>query len=149
MRDIYTAIREEHDRHRELLKALSETSGDTEERRDLFAKLKEDVTAHANAEEQTFYAALLKEPDSQEKARHSISEHAEAEDIIEELAQMEMSSPGWLTRFKSLREELEHHMDEEEKEVFAKARKILSDKDAARLGARFAERKEDELEEAG
>jgi len=51
------------------------------------------------------------------------------------------SSTGWLTRFKTLRERLEHHMDEEENEVFAAARKDLSKERAEALADIFNKRK--------
>lgn len=140
---IYERIKQDHDRHRDLAKQLAETSGDCPERRDLWKALKEEVEAHAAAEEQTFYATLIESPDTQEKARHSISEHKEAADLIDELSELDMSSPGWLVKFKHLKEELEHHMDEEEAEVFAAARKVIDDEQE--LAATFAERKADEL----
>ena len=52
-------------------------------------------------------------PEGQEKGRHSVSEHKEAVDLLGELDDTTFSSPGWLPRFRKLKEELEHHMDEE------------------------------------
>ena len=60
---------------------------------------------------------------------------------------MEFSSSGWLTRFKTLRERLEHHMDEEENEIFAAAKKDLSDERAEELARIFNERKPVEKQE--
>jgi hemerythrin-like domain-containing protein len=90
----------------------------------------------------------MAEPDGQEKSRHSVSEHKEAADILEELEEMEFSSPGWLARFRSLRQALEHHMDEEEDEVFALAKKLIPADEAKEIGADFEARKVEEMEEA-
>ena len=143
--DIFKRIEEDHGKHRGLLGGVSETTGDSSERRRLFEELKTEVEAHAAAEEQTFYAELISHADGQEKARHSISEHKTASDLIEELSQTDMSSGGWLLKFKSLREDLEHHMAEEEKEVFAKAKKLISDKRANELTEEFDRRKKAEM----
>ncbi len=142
--DIYERLTTDHDKQRGLLGGIGETSGDTKERRRLFGLLKKELEAHANAEEQVFYAVLLAEPDSQEKARHSIVEHDEINDLIAELEEMDMASGAWLTKFKELRHQTEHHVDEEEKEVFARARKLLSEKEATDLAAEFDKRKNEE-----
>ena len=55
-----------------MTKQLMATSGDSEERRLLWDKFKPDAAAHANAEEETLYAALIENPDTQEQSRHSI-----------------------------------------------------------------------------
>lgn len=145
MPSIFEAIERDHDNHRRILRKLDETQGDSAERRALFNTLKREVEAHAAAEEQTFYASLIAEPEGQEKARHSISEHKEASDLIDELDAMDFSSPGWLSRFRSLKEALEHHMDEEEDEVFARARKLLASEEIDKLGREFADRKSSEM----
>ena len=148
MATIYEVIKRDHEDHRDVLKKLDATQGDSEERRALYAKMKEEVEAHTSAEEQTFYATLMSYEEGREKARHSVSEHKEAADMLEELDGMEFSSPGWLTKFRSLKDELEHHMDEEEKEIFARARKLIPEDKAVALGRQFQERKQDELAEA-
>ena len=143
--DIYDRLTRDHNTQREMATRLAETTGDSDERRKLWDEFKPEAEAHANAEEQTFYAALIEHPEAQEKARHSISEHKEAADLIEKLSNDDMSSPGWLQNFKKLTEELEHHMEEEENEVFVKAREVISDETATQLVSDFDERKAAEL----
>jgi len=58
---------------------------------------------------------------------------------------MDMSSPGWLTRFKTLKHDYEHHMEEEEDEVFTRAKKVIGEEENDAYGARFLTRKEKEL----
>lgn len=141
MTDIFARLKQDHDRHREMLERVGDTSGDSKERRESFEQLRIDVSAHANAEEQSLYAEMLSRPDLQDKGRHSVAEHKEVDEYFEELTDMEFSSTGWLTRFKTLRERLEHHMDEEENEIFAAAKKDLSDKRAEELAKIFNKRK--------
>ena len=58
-RTIFEALRESHERQRALYSALTETSGDTPERRELFDQLKTELAAHALAEDRHFYVTLL------------------------------------------------------------------------------------------
>lgn len=145
---IYERLRKDHDTQRELARQLSATSGATDERRDLWEQFREEATAHASAEEQTFYAELIARPDGQEKARHSVHEHKKAADLIEELDNTDMGSGAWLQKFEKLKEELEHHMREEENEVFKRARKLLDETTETELTRRFEKRKEQERAEA-
>ena len=144
MATIYEAIEADHKHHRELLDKLSETSGDSPERRKMWEEFYYDVKSHAAAEEETFYSKLIAQPMGQDDARHSVHEHQELDDIMEELNDMDMSSPGWLTRFKTLKHDYEHHMEEEEDEIFAKARKVLQGDEDASFAAAFEKRKKAE-----
>ena len=147
MTDIFTRLKQDHDRHRAMLDRVGDTSGDSEERREAFKALRVDVSAHANAEEQSLYAEMLARPELQDKGRHSVAEHKEVDDYFEDLVDMDFSSTGWLTRFKTLRDRLEHHMDEEENEIFAAARKDLSKERAEELTKIFDDRKPAEKQE--
>lgn len=145
--DIYERLIEDHEKQRGLGRALAATSGDSEDRRRLFDAFRKEVEAHAAAEEQTFYAELIAHDDGQEQARHSVAEHKDAADLIEELEETDMSSSAWLMRFRELHDELVHHLDEEEEEVFPKAKKLISKKRAAELGDDFARIKDDHMAE--
>lgn len=147
MTTIYEAIKKDHDLHRDLLDRIDKTHGDSEERRELFEKFRRELTAHANAEEQTFYAALIEDPDVQEQARHSIAEHKEADDVLQELEEMGFDNPGWLTRFRTLKEEVEHHMDEEEQDVFDEAKDVIDRDEATKMAGKFLRREDEERAE--
>ena len=142
--DIYQRLTKDHEIQKNLAAELMETSGDSPERRSLFDKFKSEVESHAAAEEQTFYAELIETAEGQEQARHSIAEHKEAADLIEELTELEMSTGGWIQKFEKLKEELEHHIEEEEKDVFQLARKCLDPNIAEQLTEKFNHRKSEE-----
>jgi iron-sulfur cluster repair protein YtfE (RIC family) len=146
MTTIYEELKQDHDRHRRLLAELDGTSGAGGARKTLFHELKQEIGAHAAAEEQTFYATLIAAPEGQPKARHSVHEHKTAADLLDELAELDFGSGGWLRKFRKLKEELEHHMDEEEREVFKRARKIISATRAEELSGTFRRRKSSELQ---
>lgn len=145
MTDIYAKLKEEHQRHRKLLAEISETE-DAMTRRELFQGFVADVEAHAAAEEQSFYAALIEKPDGSDEARHSVAEHKEISDYIEKLETTDVTDSEWMACFAKMRERYEHHIDEEEDEIFAQARKVLNDDEEDDVGNRFAKRKAAELE---
>ncbi len=148
MTDIFSILKSDHDLHREMLEKISETVGDTPERRDLFEAFRVEVTAHAAAEEQSLYATMLGDPELQEDGRHSVAEHKEIDDLLGELQDTDMAAGAWLTKFKEMRHRYEHHIEEEEDEMFPAAEKEFSKKLAQELGAKFDRRKPTELEVA-
>lgn len=142
---IFADLKADHDRQRDLLAKLGETSGDSPERRNLFDRLKVELMAHAAAEEESLYAAMLTNPDLRDDTRHSVSEHKEVDDLLGALVDTSMASGAWLARFKELRHRYEHHIDEEEREMFPAAAKSLSRAEAERLAEVFEARKPKEL----
>jgi hemerythrin superfamily protein len=144
MPSIYDAIKSDHDEHRALIERIAGTSGDSAERREAWAAFYRDVKSHAAAEEETFYSKLISKTWGQDAARHSVHEHQQLDDLMEELNEADMSSPGWLQKFKTLQHEYLHHIDEEEDEVFTRAREVIDEAELEGYGKRFEERKTEE-----
>ena len=107
-----------------------------------------EVTAHAAAEEESLYATMLANPDLRDDARHSVSEHKEIDDFFGELAGLDPASSEWTETFGKMRHRYEHHIDEEEEEMFPAAADLLSAAEEARLASVFERRKPKELERA-
>lgn len=141
MPSIYDAITADHDVHRKLLARIADTSGDSDARKAAWSKFYYDVKSHAAAEEETFYSTLMAETWGQDAARHSVHEHQQLDDLMEELNGMDMGEGAWLMKFRTLRHDYEHHMDEEEEDVFARARKVVDASETDEIGARFMKRK--------
>lgn len=148
MTDIFSILKSDHDLHRAMLAKIAATTGHGDERRDLFEAFRIEVTAHAAAEEQSLYANMLADPDLQEEGRHSVAEHKEIDDMLGELQKMDADEDAWLTQFEELRHRYEHHIDEEEEDMFPAAEDAFDAAKARKLGAIFDARKPVELEEA-
>ena len=131
--DIFDRLKQDHDKHRALIDAIKETSGDSAERRDLFEQFKTDAMAHAAAEEGTLYVAMMEDPEIRQDAQHSVKEHADIGMLFVELDEMDMASSGWLNKFNTLAHEYTHHIDEEEEEKFPKAKSELGEDKAVAL----------------
>ncbi len=134
---IFESLRADHETQRTLVDLLTKTTGDSDGRNELFDRLKREMRAHAGAEERYFYIPLMEHDLTQEKARHSVAEHKELDDLVEKLEEYDMSGPQWLPTAEELAHLLIHHLDEEEQEVFQVAGKALSDDEKSSLAGEY------------
>lgn len=135
--NIFEALREDHDKQRKILAQMVKTSGDTAERSKLYEELKKELHIHADAEERHFYIPLIRNEKTQDKARHSIAEHQEIDELLSELDTLAHDSSAWLKIAKNLKEKVEHHLEEEEHSVFQMAGKVLLKADKESLAKQY------------
>ncbi|AMW77739.1 hemerythrin [Acinetobacter sp. TGL-Y2] len=135
--NIFEALRESHEIQRDLAEKLVQTSGDTPERRELFDLLKNELFAHAVAEDRYFYIPLMMTDSGLNISRHALAEHHEMDELLEQLTETEFSNPGWLAIAKKLSETVHHHLQEEEHGFFQQAGKILEDKEKESLAKKY------------
>jgi hemerythrin superfamily protein len=127
--------------------ALSEQDDADEEKAALVARICDEITIHAQVEEEIFYPAVREAIDDDDLMDEADVEHASAKDLI---AQLESMSPGddhYDAKVKVLGEQIDHHVEEEQNEMFAKARK--ADVELEALGAEIAARKTELQAELG
>ena len=104
-----------------------------------------ELMPHAQAEEEIFYPALRDAASDEAMVEEAYTEHAAAKKT---LASILKASPDDLTydmKVKMLQKEIQHHVREEETEIFQEARD--SGLDLAQLGQRFVERKQELMPE--
>jgi len=124
--NIFEALRESHEKQRDLSEKLIKTSGDSKERRALFELLKNELFAHAVGEDRYFYIPLMMTDSGLNITRHALAEHHKMDELMEQLTEMELSNPSWLAVAKKLFDTVHHHLQEEEHGFFQQAGKILS-----------------------
>lgn len=146
--DIFSRLKQDHERHRELLDKIGDTSGKTEERQRLLEEFTKEVKGHASAEEQALYSTMLRKPPTTDETRHSVAEHHEIEEALNDLAATDMSSSAWLAKFKQLDHDYRHHINEEEEEHFPDFAEHLTDKDVRHMEKVFERRKREEKADA-
>ncbi|MFC2952791.1 hemerythrin domain-containing protein [Marinicaulis aureus] len=140
--NIYDRIKQDHDHAREVMKKLKETTARAEKtRHKLFDEFKLDMWAHHKVEEAVFYSFLRDDTKMSDDSYEALNEHHVANGLLEELDTFPVGSDEWGVKFGALSELIEHHMDEEEKDFFPKARKLLSKEQADLMGKRFDARK--------
>lgn len=135
--NIFEALRESHERQRDLYRQLVQTTGDTPERRELFDQLKIELLAHELAEERHFYIPLMAQDAGVDLSRHAISEHHQLDELVESLEDADPATPVWLPLAKKLAEKVEHHLTEEEHKFFQMAGKLLTDKQKMALATDY------------
>ena len=146
--DIFSRLKQDHDKHRSLLDSLLDTSAAGAERKQLFVELTKELKGHAAAEEQALYSTMLRKPATTADTRHSVAEHHEIEEALNDLAATVMSSSAWMTKFKELDHRYRHHIDEEEQEHFPEFEEYLTDEDRAWMRSVFERRKREEKADA-
>ena len=103
-------------------------------RASLFEQIRTELTLHDAAEEQTFYATLVAaDREMAGQMRHSKQEHREVHDLLETLHDTPISSEFWLEKFGEFKHAVSHHVAEEEGEIFARARQVLTPAQAVQL----------------
>jgi hypothetical protein len=127
MKTIFEAIREDHDIQRNLCEKLLKTSGKSQERKELWDKLKIELKGHEVAEERHFYKPLIDNDMMIKHARHGIAEHHEIDELIEKIDETEMDSSAWLTFAKQLSDKVHHHLEDEEHSFFQLAGKVFTE----------------------
>jgi hemerythrin-like domain-containing protein len=141
--DALKMLKEDHDRVRKMLEEDdSTTERGVKTRSELFARLKRELEIHEQIEEEVLYPALKEHPRARELALEAYEEHHVVDTILAELEQTDPGDEAWTAKFAVAKENLEHHIEEEEKEMFPATRKAFSDEELEELGGRMAEIKQ-------
>ena len=141
--DALKLLKEDHALVKKILTQGEETTERAEKTRtELFARLKSELEVHERIEEEVLYPALRDHPKSKEIALEGYEEHHVVDTILGELEQTPVTDETWGAKFKVAKENLEHHIEEEEGEMFQKARQIFSDDELEDMGRRMQEIKD-------
>ena len=140
--DALSLLKEDHDRVKKMLADGEETTERAVKTRgEVLAKLKEEMLIHERIEEEIFYPALKEHPKAKEIVLEGFEEHHVVDDIMGELETTDVADEQWGAKFKVMKENIEHHIEEEEGEMFKQARQVFSDDELESLGSRMAELK--------
>ncbi len=137
--DIIGKLENDHLFQRRLMRGILESTGDS--RKYLFDYFANEYNAHAAAEEHALCSELMKNPATTEHSRRSVAEHTELLQLIKELKNTDIDEPCWLKMFQYLVTENEHHMDEEESDLFPLAKNHMDLATLQQLGRVFSIRK--------
>jgi len=142
--DIFARLIEDHNRHRELLDQIAETDGGSKRRKTLLEELTKEVKGHAAAEEQALYSTMMRKPPTTAETRHSVAEHHELEEALNDLAATDLDSDEWTTKLHDFDHDYRHHIDEEEEEHFPDFEQYLTEADRVHMREVFERRKREE-----
>ena len=142
--DAVTLLENDHRRFENLLKQGEETTERAVKgRTQLLDTITTELGIHELIEEQILYPALKEHPEAREIVLEGFQEHHVADLILKELHEVAKDDEQWGAKFKVLKESIEHHIKEEEGEMFVTARGVMSQQQLRDLGARMAKMKRD------
>ena len=141
---IYEVLKKDHEKVKSLIEELIDVGARNERRKAklLVEEIRDELVPHSRAEEAVFYSVLGTFGEAQPLIlHHGFQEHIEAEAILTTLLSKEDLDPEWHLLVKKFQKAIVEHIQEEETEIFATARKFLSDADAAMMAKTFEQLK--------
>lgn len=140
--DAFKLLKTDHEKVAGILEKLEGTTERAlKTREELFTQLKSELDVHAAIEESIFYPVLEKADESRDITLEAFEEHRLVKQLLGELEAEAKDDETWTAKFTVLKEQIEHHVEEEEGELFKKARKVLSEEEIDELGTRMEEAK--------
>ena len=142
--DALTLLKDDHDKVKGMLDKLEKTTERAEvTRTEALQALKQELTIHETIEEEILYPALKEFAKTRDIALEAYEEHHVVDSILAELEQTPVDDETWAAKLTVMKENLEHHIEEEEEEMFKQARQVMDEGDLWELGDRMAARKEE------
>jgi hemerythrin superfamily protein len=144
--DAIALLKQDHKTVKALLAELADTTNRAQKTRtELLQKIATEIEAHTTIEEEIFYPAFKAADEKADDGKmffEALEEHRAAGDLVlPDLLKTDVQSDQFGGRAKVLKELIEHHADEEEKEMFPRARELMDKAQLEQLGERMAQRK--------
>lgn len=137
--DAIAMLKADHQRVHQLVEQFKKARDD-ERKGKLAERICQELEVHAQLEEEVFYPAVRDAIDKDDLMDEAEVEHASAKDLIRQIKSMSPGDDMYDAKVTVLGEYVDHHVEEEEKEMFPKARKAKVD--VAELGRKMAERRQ-------
>ena len=140
--DALLLLKGDHDKVKRMLKELDATTERAEKTRtETFERLKRDLTIHESIEEEILYPPLKEFAKTKEITLEAFEDHHVVDLIVAELEATPVTDETWGAKLTVMKENLEHHIEEEEDEMFKQARQVMDHKELAELGAQMDARR--------
>lgn len=132
--DPFKLLKEDHKKVAKLFKEL-EGAGDraVKTKEHLFEQLKSELELHTQIEEEYMYPLLEEADETKDMTLEAYEEHDIVKNLITEMEDEEVGSDVWEAKLKVMKENVEHHVSEEEEELFPEAEDVLSEEQVAQL----------------
>ena len=135
-------LKQEHRQAESLMTQLKEAEGQDSSAsyRPIFEKLKTALLMHMRAEEEIFYPAV-KNADLEDEVVEAYDEHAGAKALLVQMNELDPTTPEFQTALTELMTSIEHHVGEEEGEMFPTAEEELGEARMQELGVQIEQLK--------
>ncbi len=140
--NVFELLKQDHLKVSNIFEQLESTDEiASSQRQTLFTQLKQELDIHAHVEETILYPVLKQASETREITVEAYEEHQEVKDLLAELEAMPIDDEEWNDTLLELKSNVEHHVDEEENEMFERARTVLSQEQIDDIGNRIEEAK--------
>src|SRR5215211_2892372 len=133
--DAFNLLKADHRKVEELFAQLESARGQAKLR--VFEQIKTELDLHTHIEETIFYPALEEPKQTHDLTLEAYEEHDVVKKLLKELSRAKTANEEWEAKAKVLQENVEHHVEEEENELFPKAEAALGEEQIEVLGARM------------
>lgn len=145
-KDAITLLKDDHKQVRALLGELEETTDKAVGKREkLLGTIEQELTIHTKIEEEIFYPAFreaARKKDDTKLYFEALEEHHVVDMVLPEIKGTGTETDQFAAKAKVLKDLVEHHAEEEETEMFPRARKLMTQDELLRLGGEMARMKE-------
>jgi hypothetical protein len=146
--DAIALLKADHEKMKGLLNELEATTDrGVKTRTELFATIKGELTLHEIIEEEIFYPELKAHPKAKDVVLEAYEEHHVVDLLMGELEALDVGDETWGAKALVMKENVEHHMEEEEGDMFKKARQVFEAAELDELGQRMEARKQSASQE--
>jgi hypothetical protein len=147
--DALSLLKEDHDKVKKMMDELdSTTERGVKTREELFTKVRQELEVHETIEEQIFYPALKNHPKTREITLEAYEEHHVVDTVMAEIQDLAYDDETWGAKFTVMKENVEHHIEEEEGEMFKQAKQVFDKDELTRLGEQMMVRKQELMRQA-
>ncbi len=142
----FEILKKDHREVDNMMAILEKAKGDTasnNSHKQTFEMMREALTVHAEAEETIVYPALEEFDETEDQAEHSYDEHAEVKSMLAQMGELEPSGDEFQTLLSELKASVQHHVAEEEGELFPKGEELLGESELEEMGREILEFKQE------
>jgi len=135
--DAITMLKRQHREVSDLFERFHKARA-AKQKREIFENIADALAVHAAIEEKHFYPSVKKKA-TEDILRESVEEHLQIKRVIADLLDLDPSDASFAAKVKVLQDDVEHHVEEEEKDLFPKVKKLLDAEELASIAAEMQE----------
>jgi iron-sulfur cluster repair protein YtfE (RIC family) len=128
----FESLKQDHRKVADLF-SQAEAAQDDKQKRQLFEQIKTELETHTQIEETVLYPTLQEYEELEEHVRESFEEHRQVKTLLQEIERLTDGSEKFDAKLKVMKENVEHHVEEEENELFPQAQQVLPQDELSEL----------------
>jgi hemerythrin superfamily protein len=140
--NVIELLKNDHQEASSLMEQIELADKGDRSAKELFTQLKQALTLHTQVEEQIFYPALKSFEETKDMVPEALEEHQEVDELLAEMTALSPGNDEFMDKLTELRDSVEHHVEEEENEMFPKAEKVLGESRLQEMGRQMQQMKE-------